>query len=671
MYRLPFEDDGEWVMRRTNWDDPKDHHPAGQDYAFDIRHSIGGKVRAARGGIVASIKKDNVHNTYDLSEDDPILDIPHVNAGNWITIRHIDGTAASYQHLNPGDVFVEKGDVVLQGQLIALSGNTGHSAGPHLHFEVQSFWEIDDIAEGPGIPVCLEDQNHASFRPVKDQPLASNNYGLRQEDWRRCRKCQGLFLSARQSCKCPEGGRHVNEGGTNFVLKVNTGKAYFFKGDRYRRYDIAWDGVDRGFPAKISKFWQGVWTSDIDAATVWNNGKTYFFKGDHYVRYDVRADKVDDGFPAKISKFWPGLWTEDIDAAVMWHDGKAWFFKGDQCIKWDVQSDKIEKGFPAKISTFWPGLWTEDIDAAVRWTNGKAYFFKGNEYMRWDVKTNKIDTGFPQHISKFWSGLESDIDAAIVWPDMGKHPWRLCRHCGGLFTVASQRSVCPGSADGHARFGTAEYDLSECALSETGQPGWRRCGECAVLFFGSDSESICPSDRKHHTGIGSTVTLSSVVTEVAQHQWSWCQKCQGLFFSPGANLKCPSGSTHIASGAYVVMMNSPGAPGQSNWRQCRNCGGMFFGGSVKSACPNGGRHTKTDANYTLIKVELSNLASPHTDEDAAIAPGEQGWRLCSQCAGLFFGAKRADSACPVGGHHVPTAGVNMAVMWYTPVPQQA
>lgn len=55
-------------------------------------------------------------------------------AGNYITIRHNHQYMTRYMHLKK--LFVKPGQKVKRGYCIALSGNTGRSTGPHLHFEV-------------------------------------------------------------------------------------------------------------------------------------------------------------------------------------------------------------------------------------------------------------------------------------------------------------------------------------------------------------------------------------------------------------------------------------------------------------------------------------------------------------------------------------------------------
>ena len=57
--------------------------------------------------------------------------------GNLIKIDHGEGYMSAYAHLN--SFVVESGDVVSKGTLIAYSGNTGRSTGPHLHFEMRKY----------------------------------------------------------------------------------------------------------------------------------------------------------------------------------------------------------------------------------------------------------------------------------------------------------------------------------------------------------------------------------------------------------------------------------------------------------------------------------------------------------------------------------------------------
>jgi len=63
--------------------------------------------------------------------------------GNSIDINHGGGFVTRYGHLS--QFKVKTGDYVQQGQLIGIMGSTGHSSGPHLHFEVR----INDVPVNP------------------------------------------------------------------------------------------------------------------------------------------------------------------------------------------------------------------------------------------------------------------------------------------------------------------------------------------------------------------------------------------------------------------------------------------------------------------------------------------------------------------------------------------
>ena len=58
--------------------------------------------------------------------------------GNYVRIKHPNGYYTLYAHLKYGSVTVSKGSKVKKGQVIGYMGNTGHSFGAHLHFEVRN-----------------------------------------------------------------------------------------------------------------------------------------------------------------------------------------------------------------------------------------------------------------------------------------------------------------------------------------------------------------------------------------------------------------------------------------------------------------------------------------------------------------------------------------------------
>ena len=54
--------------------------------------------------------------------------------GNYVVVSHGSGNTTTYQHLSSRSVSV--GDYVAQGQVVGITGTTGVSRGPHLHFEI-------------------------------------------------------------------------------------------------------------------------------------------------------------------------------------------------------------------------------------------------------------------------------------------------------------------------------------------------------------------------------------------------------------------------------------------------------------------------------------------------------------------------------------------------------
>lgn len=63
------------------------------------------------------------------------------DSGNYLIIRHSNGLYTNYQHLS--SKLVSVGDKVTTSKQIAVSGNTGYSTGPHLHFSVTTQLGLD------------------------------------------------------------------------------------------------------------------------------------------------------------------------------------------------------------------------------------------------------------------------------------------------------------------------------------------------------------------------------------------------------------------------------------------------------------------------------------------------------------------------------------------------
>jgi len=123
VYSLPFENKKKVFLIQAY--DSKMSHKG--EIALDFKVKKKTKICAARDGVVISAREDS---------DKGGLKPANMSDGNYISIQHYDGSVAHYWHLSKDGVLVNIGDTITKGQIIGLSGNTGYSAFPHLHFEV-------------------------------------------------------------------------------------------------------------------------------------------------------------------------------------------------------------------------------------------------------------------------------------------------------------------------------------------------------------------------------------------------------------------------------------------------------------------------------------------------------------------------------------------------------
>jgi len=196
---------------------------------------------------------------------------------------------------------------------------------------------------------------------------------------------------------------------------------YVFRGGEYYRYDLAADRVAAGYPKPIAGNWRGLETfaggaRDIDLAFEAGNGKAYFFKGDQYLRFDLAGDAADPGYPKPIAGYWPGLekfagGARDLDAAMYVMRSRLYFFKGDQYLRYNLDLDRADPHYPAYLSeTSWPnsGYWPAHWSGTLAFENSKSYAFKPGEYLRYDRVLDRADAGYPAPITAGnWPGLEN------------------------------------------------------------------------------------------------------------------------------------------------------------------------------------------------------------------------------------------------------------------------
>lgn len=204
------------------------------------------------------------------------------------------------------------------------------------------------------------------------------------------------------------------------VVRWSAQRAYVFQGSEYVRYELTQGQPPQPrSPRPIAAGWKGVFPErpEVDAVLVGQHGKAYFFQGNGYVRYDIAEDRADSGYPKYIARHFPGVWPDGLRAAAAWGDGKAYFFKGWECIRYNLSADRAEPGYPRPLAEEFPGLpWTatpedpEGIDSAVLWQDSKAYFFRGREYVRYDLEEKRPDPGYPKALSEDWLGIGSETE---------------------------------------------------------------------------------------------------------------------------------------------------------------------------------------------------------------------------------------------------------------------
>jgi murein DD-endopeptidase MepM/ murein hydrolase activator NlpD len=150
-YQYPWQGGVSYTVAQGN-NNPSGSHNGSQAWAFDFSLPGGTQIRAAREGTVEWLQ-ENLTATYNPNQPTGPGNTPFPagslqNWGNAVRLRHAGGFTSWYFHIQANGVLVNVGDVVTQGQAIAISDNTGRTSGPHLHFQVQA----DSTNWGQSVP---------------------------------------------------------------------------------------------------------------------------------------------------------------------------------------------------------------------------------------------------------------------------------------------------------------------------------------------------------------------------------------------------------------------------------------------------------------------------------------------------------------------------------------
>ncbi len=113
-------------------------------------HPITGEESFHSGRDIAADEGEDIYAVFDGTV---ISTGTGESSGNYVKIDHGGGLVALYCHCS--QVYVEEGDTVRKGDIVAAVGETGAATGPHLHFEIRLNGELTDPAAVLDKAVCV------------------------------------------------------------------------------------------------------------------------------------------------------------------------------------------------------------------------------------------------------------------------------------------------------------------------------------------------------------------------------------------------------------------------------------------------------------------------------------------------------------------------------------
>ncbi|VEN59507.1 unnamed protein product, partial [Callosobruchus maculatus] len=119
-------------------------------------------------------------------------------------------------------------------------------------------------------------------------------------------------------------------------------------------------------PLPLTAYGLSTYLKSVDAVQNWGrNRKTYFYKNDRFWRYNETAKRMDPGYPLHMER-WRGV-PLNLDAAITWTDGSTYFFKDDLFWKFDNDWVITTEESPMPTAQVWFGCPEDGSRTMRRW----------------------------------------------------------------------------------------------------------------------------------------------------------------------------------------------------------------------------------------------------------------------------------------------------------------